>query len=108
MEFIRSTCNKTFLPFLPPIMRSFLSLTRRGGVTFRCIRKVSRHELRKWRGCRHVEAESNINRRGDMFIHFKRGYKKIGCGCKSQVRRVNRKGHGYGMRQESNVSESLL
>jgi hypothetical protein len=26
-----------------------------------------------------------------MFIHFKRGYKKIGCGCKSQVRRVNRK-----------------
>jgi len=26
-----------------------------------------------------------------MFIHFKRGYKKIGCGYKSQVRRVNRK-----------------
>jgi hypothetical protein len=47
--------------------------------------------LRKWRGCRHVEAEGNINRRGDMFIHFRRGYKKIGCGCKSQARRVNRK-----------------
>jgi hypothetical protein len=26
-----------------------------------------------------------------MFIHFKRGYKKIGCGCEVQVRRVNKK-----------------
>jgi hypothetical protein len=57
-------------PFLSPIRRRFLSRTRKGGVTFWCIRKVSKHELRKWRGCRHGEAKGNINRRGGYVYPF--------------------------------------
>jgi hypothetical protein len=54
-----------------------------------------------------VEPKGNINWRGDMFIHFKRGYKKIGCGYKVQVRRVNRKTHSYGVRKDIIESEWL-
>lgn len=42
-----------------------------------------------------------------MFIHFKRGYKKIGCGYKVQVRRVNRKTHSYRVRKDIIESEWL-
>ncbi len=43
-----------------------------------------------------------------MFIHFKRGYKKIGCGSKVHVRRVNRKATAMGCERKLLRVKGLL